>query len=171
MERPSELALRFEGANLDLPIVSASGVRLRFLDADGRLEIALAIQEETKLEHLKEAWPLVEQWKERLKAFQAPWTAGGRGGFLFVLWFRHKVLNLSYSQLATMLNRSFQQHLSSGQTEEARSILEALSVRDIDVWLVAGGNPFDKEIVKERVRYYEQANGDRIRRFHSGEYD
>lgn len=168
MDGLSELALRFEGANSDLPIAFDGGIRVRLLHDinNGRLSLTLAIGDETKLEHVKRAWPVVEQWKERLTAFQGPWWHGGKGGTLYQLWVVHKKRGKSYAQLAEWLNSTFQEYLATGSREMARELLEELAVKEPETWLSEGGEPFDRDMVRERVRAYDAKFGELWNRLH-----
>ena len=105
----SKKVLRFKGANQDLRI-TGEGFIIWVVEMDGWLRIMPDIQEDATYENLREAIPLVLQWRDRLMEWQGPWLHGGDNSLLFRLHQRHEH-GESYASLAEMINQKSTEYL------------------------------------------------------------
>lgn len=105
----SKKVLRFKGANQELRI-TGEGFIIWVVEMDGWLRTMLDIQEDATYENLREAIPLVLQWRDRLMEWQGPWLQGGDNFLLFTLHQRHKH-GESYTSLAEMINQKTTEYL------------------------------------------------------------
>jgi hypothetical protein len=118
--------------NRDLPLYHSNGLTIWFTqdagegldDNDGehergRITMSLHIDNTTTIDQIREAWPLITQWRERLQSYQP--NVGE--------WFRryfnlHKNDGYSYKDLADAINAEIEQYIRDGS--------EQLKVRNFD---------------------------------------
>lgn len=116
--------LRFEGLCHDLP-EALPGVSIRVVDGymkQGWLEIVVALDESTTRKNLLEAYPIINEWRNRLVEYQGPWTGGGDNELYERLSTMHP--GRSYNTIARNLN-----DLLARQVERLVKALRALEKR------------------------------------------
>lgn len=126
-ERLSKRVLRFMGANHDLEQCGERGVRMRFCETEGRIEMSIVIMEDTPMKAVRDFLPTVREWRDRLKLYQGLWTKGGEGYLYEMLRFRHQG-GWSYRKLAEWINRRIVGFLEGGDPEKAIDLMRAMRV-------------------------------------------
>ena len=72
---------RFMGRNDDLRFTTDEGVILRFEKVDSWIKMYIEVSENTSRAAVDKAWPLINEWRERLQKHQGIWLAGGDNEF------------------------------------------------------------------------------------------
>ncbi len=93
---------RFMGRNDDLKFTTDEGVILRFEKVDSWIKMYIEVSENTSRAAVDKAWPLINEWRERLQKHQGIWLAGGDNEFYEQI--SREARHSSYAKVATRLN-------------------------------------------------------------------
>ena len=110
----TELSIKarmFESKYWDKSFATESGMLIRFVEIDGWLRVMLEIDERTTNQNIREAAPLLLEWRDRLIDFQGAWNGGGENHFFERLSDMQKH-GYSYARLAERLNKQIEKHLN-----------------------------------------------------------
>ncbi len=107
----SSKAGRFQSTYWDKPIATESGMLIRFVEIGGWLKVMLEIDERTTNQDIRDAAPLLLEWRDRLIDFQGAWNGGGENNFFERLSYMQKH-GYSYARLAERLNKRIEEHLN-----------------------------------------------------------
>jgi hypothetical protein len=171
----TDLVFQFIELNHDLDLVSDEGIWIRPLEVDGWIHLVVEVGEKTTRKNWADAWPLIRDWRERLKAFQGLWIGAGEGRLYEMLCWRHS--RESYREIAEWLNGQIITHLVRASLapstfvglNHAVAIMEAMGVEDAELKATTGldnlaqgeepffsGEPISRQMVIDRIRRWRE---------------
>ncbi|KXK20464.1 MAG: hypothetical protein UZ15_CFX003001689 [Chloroflexi bacterium OLB15] len=166
-----------------LPLVSEEGVKITFVEnlrLLGWIDLVVIIDEHVTREGLDAAYPLIDEWRERLVKEQGRWIYDGNNQLYEDLYYLQRELGFTYRQMAEQLNTYLialvdnygKESAESRRTEirsQAIKLMEAMGIKSdyAEIWfseglkIIADGSrtfppddPITSQKVKGKVSYW-----------------